>query len=206
MDTPTRLLLLRHAEVEEKYHRTFGGRIDMALSARGIEQAETLARYLRRSRLDAIYTSPMKRAQQTTSALARDRTVSPVACEDLREVDFGAWTGLRWEEVTGRFNVSPYCWLAKLEEAAIPGAESALRLRERVEPCLRQLLAENPARSVAIVCHGGVIRMMLSVLLGLPWTSMGAMEIEYASLTQISWLPWKSELQLLNFTPWRDLP
>ena len=62
---PTRLFLLRHAEVEEKYHRIFGGRIDMNLSALGHEQAGKLAGYLAGTTFDAMYVSPMKRAQQT---------------------------------------------------------------------------------------------------------------------------------------------
>src|SRR5579864_8168457 len=61
----TRLLLIRHGEVEARYQRLFGGRIDMNLSPRGKRQAKTLANYLEAKTIDAIYASPMKRVQQT---------------------------------------------------------------------------------------------------------------------------------------------
>ena len=205
MDAPTRLFLLRHAEVEARYHRVFGGRIDMELSPRGHTQASGLANYLRRVRLDAIYASPMKRVQQTLHPIRAHHAAAPIIVDDLREVDFGAWTGLRWEEVHERFNLSAFDWLEHLDRAAIPEAESAQTFRERVEPCLRQVLRENRGGSVAVVCHGGVIRMLLSILLDLPIRQMAKFEVDYASLTQVDHLPHKTEVQLLNFTPWRDL-
>src|ERR1035441_6035921 len=61
----TRLLLIRHGEVEARYQGIFGGRIDMNLSPRGKRQAKVLANYLRGKTIDAIYASPMKRVQQT---------------------------------------------------------------------------------------------------------------------------------------------
>jgi len=54
MNSLTRIYLLRHAEVETRYQRVFGGRIDMELSPRGHQQALALATYMRRFQLDAI--------------------------------------------------------------------------------------------------------------------------------------------------------
>jgi broad specificity phosphatase PhoE len=71
----TRLLFLRHAEVEEAYHRVFGGRIDMAISALGRTQAAALAEYVsKKFALDAIYASPMQRVQHDPGTLLRART------------------------------------------------------------------------------------------------------------------------------------
>jgi len=80
--------------VEERFHRVFGGKIDMNLSPRGHEQALALALHLRARHFDAIYTSPMKRAQQTLAPLVEHRKQSVVTLPDLHEVDFGEWTGL----------------------------------------------------------------------------------------------------------------
>lgn len=206
MIAPTSLYLLRHAEVEAKYQRIFGGRIDMELSPRGHQQAATLAKHLRQTAFDAIYASPMKRAQQTLAPLLADRQTAPVTLPGLREVDFGDWTGLSWEDVKARFKISAFEWLDQLEQATIPNAESATVFRARVEPCLQQILRDHPGQSVAVLCHGGTIRMMLSILLGMPLPKMAGFEIEYASLTQVHCSPHKTEVQLLNFTPWRDAP
>ena len=75
----TRLILIRHGEVEEKYHRIFGGRIDMNLSVRGHEQAAILARYLNGKSVQAVYASPMKRVQQTLAPYAAGNTPRAVA-------------------------------------------------------------------------------------------------------------------------------
>src|SRR5262245_20138703 len=94
--TTTRLLFIRHGEVEARYQNVFGGRIDMDLSPGGNTQAIALARYLRHRHLDAIYASPMKRVQQTLAPLLVETAHTPVILPGLREVDFGDWTGLTY--------------------------------------------------------------------------------------------------------------
>jgi broad specificity phosphatase PhoE len=206
MDTPTRLFLIRHAEVEERYHRVFGGRIDMALSPRGHEQAARLATYLRRFRLEAVYASPMRRVQETLAALLAHRTLSAQVMDGLKEVDFGVWTGLRWEEIQERFNLSAFDWLEHLSAGTIPQAETGEQLRTRIGRCLQDILQRHPGQAVAVVCHGGVIRVILAMLLDLPLARMAGLDIEYASLTLVHHQLRRSETHLLNFTPWRDLP
>lgn len=205
MDSTTRLLLLRHGEVETRYHRVFGGRIDMDLSSRGHEQAKALAGYVSKFRIDSVYVSPMKRAQQTVAPLTALLRQTPTTMPDLREVDFGNWTGLTWEQVQERFQVSAWDWLHKLDQGGIAGAETTNQFRARVEPCLRHILQEHRGQSVAVVCHGGVIRMALAILLDFPILKMANVAIEYASLTVVNSHARKPELHLLNFTPWRDL-
>lgn len=203
---PTRLILLRHAEVEESYHRVFGGRIDMGLSALGHQQAAALADYVaRKFTLDAVYASPMKRVQLTLAPLLARTAHAPVVLDDLREVDFGDWTGLRWHQIAERYGITAYDWLDALERGAIPNAEPEELFRRRVDRALQRVLSENPGRTVAVACHGGVVRMALSVLVGLPLHKMTHLEVDYASLSWVDVTAEKSELQLHNFTPWRDV-
>jgi broad specificity phosphatase PhoE len=204
MLAPTSLFLLRHAEVEVQYHRIFGGRIDMGLSPRGETQAITLAKFLEHKTFDAVYASPMKRVQATLAPLVANRNGSPIMIPGLREVDFGDWTGLSWEDVRRKFNLSAFDWLKHLDQATIPNAESGTAFRARVEPELNKILNAHPGQSVAIVCHGGTIRMLLSILLELPLDKTAMFEIDYASVTHILYSSERTELQLLNFAPWRD--
>jgi len=201
----TRLLLIRHAEIEPRHQHTFGGRIDMNLSARGHEQAKALAACLRGKTIDAIYASPMKRVQQTLAPLlnngAPPQTISPA----LREVDFGDWTGLSWRAVSERFGFSAYDWLDQLELKGAPNGENGKTFRARVEPCLHEIVNRHRGQNVAVFCHGGVVRMMLAILLDLPLPKTNRFEIEYASITQVALHPHLAEVELLNFTPWRDV-
>jgi broad specificity phosphatase PhoE len=203
----TRLILIRHAEVEEKYHRIFGGRIDMNLSARGHEQAGLLAAYLRRKPVQAIYASPMKRVQQTMAPFLGQDAPTPKIMDDLREVDFGDWTGHNWEAIQTNFGLNAYDWLELLEQDRIPNAESARAYRNRVEACVRQIVGNHPDSLVAIFCHGGIVRMLMSILLNLPLPAFAHFDVDYASLTEVMLHNHKKpEVSLLNFTPWRDLP
>ena len=204
MDSPTRLFLIRHAEVEERYQRVFGGRIDMNLSANGQTQARSLATYLKRFPFDAIYASPMKRVQQTAEPLLATQPTRPAILEELREIDFGSWTGLTWEEVKTRFDVSAFQWLDQLDRGLMEGAETVACFRERIQSALKVILSNLPGRSIAVICHGGVIRMMLSILLDIPIVKMAGFDVEYASMTVVDCFPHKIEVQLLSFAPWRD--
>jgi len=201
----TRLLLIRHAEVESRYQHTFGGRIDMNLSSRGRRQAGILAGYLRGKKLNAIYASPMKRVQQTLAPLLKNGAPAPTVLPGLCEVDFGDWTGFNWEEVRRKFGVHPYDWLDEIELGAVPNGENGVQFRVRVESCLFEVIRRHPGGTAASFCHGGVIRMMLAILLELPLPKTNAFEIEYASVTQVALRPHLNEIELLNFTPWRDL-
>jgi broad specificity phosphatase PhoE len=201
----TSLWLIRHAEVEPQYQSVFGGRIDMGISERGHRQAGALATYLHRRKFDALYASPMKRVQQTLAPLLLNGAPKAVLLPELREVDFGDWTGLSWEQVEAKFGISPYSWLDQLERGTIRNGECATDFRARLEPCLSQILGKHSGQQVAIACHGGVIRMTLAILLDWPLSNLASLEVEYASLTQVTWMSSKPKLQLVNFTPWREL-
>lgn len=201
----TILWLIRHAEVEERYHTIFGGRIDMGLSKRGYEQAAALAKYLHAHQFAGFYASPMKRVQETLAPLLACAETKVTIDSDLREVDFGDWTGLSWDEVRVRYGISAFEWLSKLECKGIANAECAADLRARLEPCLNRMLQAHAGQTIAILCHGGVIRMLLSILLKWPFPVFAPVEIDYTSITQVRYSPDRVRLDLLNFTPWRDL-
>lgn len=201
----TRLLLVRHAEVEQCYQKKFGGWIDMELSPGGRRQAKILANYLRRKTIDAIYASPMKRVQQTLAPTLKLNGHSQTILEALREINFGDWTGLGWQEVEARFKFKSHEWLEQIEQGGVPHGESSAVFRRRVEPCLRKIIANHRGQNIAIFCHGGVIRMMLAILLRLPLPKTNQFDIEYAGITQVALHPHMAEVELLNFTPWRDL-
>lgn len=206
MTTPaTTLHLVRHAEVEARYQGVFGGRIDMDLSPRGHEQAVALADYLQHKTFDALYASPMRRVHQTLAPYLTNGAPRPVVLPNLREVDFGDWTGLTFAEVQERFGAPASAWLDQLAAGGIPNAETAAGYRARIEQSVREILARHPGRRVAVFCHGGVIRQVLAILLEVPLPKTAGFEINYASLTEVLVQPHRAELQLLNFTPWRDL-
>ena len=202
---PTVLHLIRHAEVEERYHNVFGGcRIDMGLSPLGLQQADALGSAVSSWHLDAAYASPMQRVGQTFAPVLAPRGMKPELMDGLREMDFGDWTGCRWDEVKEKFGVSAYDWLRVLENEGIPGGESSAQICARVAPCLQEILQNHPRQEVAVFCHGGIIRVLLSLLLDLPLSRTAHFNIEYGSITVVELQPEKRhlvELELLNYQP-----
>jgi broad specificity phosphatase PhoE len=105
--------------------------------------------------------------------------------------------------------MSAYDWLKHLETDAIPEGETLAQFQGRVGQAIEQILRASAGQRVAVYAHGGVIRMALAILLDLPLSKFEHFEIDYASVT---WLDIgeikagrpRTEVQLLNFTPWRD--
>ena len=201
-EKPTRLHFVRHAEVDEAYHEVFGGRIDMELSPLGHEQAKYLAKFLGRRTFDRIYLSPMIRVRQTAKPLLDVLGRQAQVVDDLREVDFGVWTGHKWHEIQEKFGLDAEDWLLHLENGDVAEAESVDGCRSRIRGSLGRIMKEGVGEDVLVLCHGGVIRMLLSLLLDEPFSKMHRFEIDFASLSVIEHRSRRAEIKLLNFAPW----
>ncbi|WP_395742450.1 histidine phosphatase family protein [Prosthecobacter sp.] len=202
---PLQLYLIRHGEVEEKYHKVFGGsRIDMGLSPLGLKQGEAVAQWLKDTKIDALYASPMLRVQQTLAPLAKQRGMQPTLLPGLREIDFGDWTGHRWDEVQTHFGASAFDWLEIIQSNGIANGETIDSLLTRVRDCLLQIIQAHPHQHVAVFCHGGIIRAIIALLLEMPLMHMAHFNIEYGSISMVELLPERKhavEIELLNFQP-----
>ena len=201
-EKPTRLHFVRHAEVDEAYHEVFGGRIDMELSPLGHEHAKCLAKFLGRRTFDRIYLSPMIRVRQTAKPLLDVLGRQAQVVDDLREVDFGVWPGHKWHEIQEKFGLDAEDWLLHLENGDVAEAESVDGCRSRIRGSLGRIMKEGGGEDVLVLCHGGVIRMLLSLLLDEPFSKMDRFEIDFASLSVIEHRSRRAEIKLLNFAPW----
>ena len=201
-EKPTRLHLVRHAEVDEAYHEVFGGQIDMELSSLGHEQAKRLAKFLGGRTFDHIYISPMVRVRQTAEPLLDALGREAQVVDDLREVDFGVWTGHKWHEIQEKFGVDAEDWLLHLENGDVAEAESMDGYQSRIRGSLERMMGEGAEQDVLVLCHGGVIRMLLSLLLDEPFSKMDRFEVDFASLTVIEHRSSRTEIKLHNFSPW----
>ena len=201
----TRLHLVRHAEVDEAYHEVFGGQIDMELSPVGHEQAKGLAKFLNGRTFDRIYRSPMVRVRQTAKPLLDALGREAQVIEDLREVDFGVWTGHKWHEIQEKFGVDAEDWLVHLENGDVAEAELMDGYQSRIRGSLEHMMDEGAGQDVLVLCHGGVIRMLLALLLDEPFSKMDRFEVDFASLTVIEHRSNRAEIKLHNFAPWQWL-
>ena len=153
----------------------------MDLSPLGQEQAAALASYLQTVPFDAIYASPMKRVQQTLQKLLEVQNRNPTVLEQLREVDFGAWTGRRHNDLVTELGETYRDFWKSPAGNRPPGGESFVDQIVRAT----EGLAALPAGDVVLVVHSGTIRAALAIALGLEPAGALRFVIDPLSLTRI---------------------
>lgn len=182
-----RILLLRHAETEWNRERRFQGWRDVPLSATGREQAESAARLLAATRIDAVWSSPLARARDTAAIIAAPHRLAVQESEAFREMGFGDWEGLTRDEVRERFPDAQRAWAETPHEAAWPGAETLAAVRARALAGLAALRAAHTGQTICLVSHGITGRILILEALGLGpdrlWSfhlsSTGISELEF---------------------------
>ena len=163
----TTVYLARHGESDWNAANRFQGHSDRPLTPLGRQQAEELAAELAASSsaLDAIYTSPLRRALDTAAVVGEQTGLSPVPVEDLREVDVGGWTGLSRSEVEERFPDGFRRWLDGAE--GWQDGESYAAMSSRVLSALFRVAAAHPDGELLVVSHGGPIRAIQAAAAGM---------------------------------------
>jgi broad specificity phosphatase PhoE len=183
---PVTTVLLRHGETALSAERRFAGRGDLPLTDLGEKQAAAAAARLAGRKVDAIVSSPLRRARQTADAVAASVGV-PVTLEDgLMEVDFGEWEGLTFAEARERWPDELTAWLAD-PSVAPPGGEGFDDAAVRVGPALDRVLAAHPAESVVVVSHVTPIKTVICRAMLAPPAAMFRFHLDLASLTEIDW-------------------
>lgn len=164
-----RLAILRHCESSMNIGNRFvGQKLDPALTARGIQQAEATASYLKTTAPDAVavYTSPLERARRTAEIIAGKLDVPLKIDLDLVEFDFGDLEGLGPEEAYQKYPEMDSYW-GPAVTTAVPGGESAGSVARRASSALRKIASNHaPGETAIVVSHQGAITMGLSAWLG----------------------------------------
>ncbi|MDD3655459.1 MAG: histidine phosphatase family protein [Atribacterota bacterium] len=167
-----KILIIRHGETFSNAEKRFSGHQDVDLTEKGIWQAEQLAERLAEFPIKAIYSSDLKRAIHTASIINKRHQLNLSTEPLFREICFGEWEGLRFEEINTENNKGncPHWWHEPCQP--LPGGESISDLQRRVLDGLEKIIDEHDHdeqyNTVAIVCHGGVARIIISIALDIP--------------------------------------
>lgn len=192
-----KLLLIRHGTTKLNAGDRFWGQTDVPLGDIGIEQAKQLQSRLAQEKIDIFFSSTLSRARATAEIIAAGRNVDIVACEELCECNFGYVEGLTFQEIE-RLYPALAKELADWKTVAFPGGESLEQLNERVKTFMKRLESLNPDFTVAIVSHGGPLRLLVCNLLCIDATHWQQIRIDRASLSIIDTYPQTAILSLLN--------
>ncbi len=178
------IILLRHAAVGPAYAGRYLGSTDVPIDASQAQCVQGTAHWLARQSIGRCYCSPMLRARQTAD-LVMPKTSLPVSVDaDLREVDFGAWEGKTFDEISRGDALLVDKWAKMEDDFAFPEGESILGFQKRIA-CAWETMAADPAEVVLATTHGGVIRSMICHALGLPRAYYILFKVRYAACAVI---------------------
>ena len=161
-----RLLLVRHGRSEMNAERRVQGWLDSPLDDMGRAQARALVKRLRTEAPALLYTSPLRRAQETAEIIAAALGIGVMGDERLKERGVGDLAGLTGAEIEARFPGFLESWRST-RMVAPPGGEAPRRFGERVAAAFEQIVARHPDSVVGVVTHGGVLAVYLGYLLGI---------------------------------------
>jgi broad specificity phosphatase PhoE len=171
--------MLRHADCGRA--GCFVGSTDVSLSEAGLAQTRGLSEMLRSRKIQRAFCSPAKRCIETAAAL------NGIQCEtdaDLREVDFGRWEGLTFDQIARRDPDLVERWAAFDLTFSFPGGESIVQFLERVGGAFQRACSTSDD-SILWVTHGGVITATICRALGLDRRQHILFKIPHASVTTI---------------------
>ena len=179
------MLLVRHGQSTWNSEHRIQGQLDPPLSVEGRRQAQRVGRRLGRHHFAGFYSSDLKRALETASAIAAVTGGSPSPTTGLREIFLGEWEGLNTQDLAQRF---PEAWARWTDEPSwdvVPGGEGAEAFERRVAAEMDSILARHEHGDVLVVTHGGVIQVALHRVVGRPNHGLFPFRIENASISVI---------------------
>jgi len=160
------IILARHGETEWNVAEVFRGRIDVELNETGLKQAELLAEYLSDVKINAIYSSPLKRALKTAEMIASYHKLDVEIAPGLIDFDYGKWQGLPHQEVKIKYKELYAEWINSPDKVKIPTGESLDDIRKRAMGVVSNIIAKYRG-TVVLVSHRVVNKVLICALLGL---------------------------------------
>jgi alpha-ribazole phosphatase len=171
--------LIRHTSIDVKPGVCYG-QSDIDVSASFPEDSTDVRSKLPASAVDAVFfSSPLKRCRK----LASELTSKEVHLDDrLQELDFGKWEGQKWDDIeSDRLKE----WMDDFVNVACPGGESYREMNERVIEWWDELI-EKDFETVIVVTHAGVIRSLLSHVLGISYSNGFRLVLDWGHISAIS--------------------
>jgi broad specificity phosphatase PhoE len=173
------VLFIRHAETDMA--GTFCGHSNPPINASGRQQIQALMDALNGEEISRIFTSDLERAMTTAETLANAFEAPCIQKPNLREIDFGAWEGLTWQQIEEQDKAHSFRWTEAYPNLSAPGGESFANFETRVIAEVTEIFNSSDPRQAAIVTHGGVMRVVLQVLCGLPENEAWELTRSYCS-------------------------
>jgi len=161
-----RVILLRHGENRANLTKEFSyKKIDYPLTKKGVLQAQQTAAALQGRSIQAIYTSPLIRAQQTAAIVGKTLSLTPIVDEAFREFNVGSLEDVPpSDETWDQYRRVIHAWVQGHREVSFPDGENQRQLWTRYQAGLRRAILAYPDQTLLIVGHGGIFTATLPTL------------------------------------------
>lgn len=157
-----RLVLIRHGLTDYNLKKIYCGFKDIALNRIGKAQAKVIKNKLKGLRVDRVFCSDLKRSWQSAEIIFSNNQCAIVKNPNLREINFGEWEGLNFEQIIKRYPSIYKNWLKDPFTVDIPAGEKMGHFITRIRKELKKIIKENMHKTVAIVGHFGPLRIILN--------------------------------------------
>ena len=182
----TKLLLTRHGHVEGILPERFRGRAELALTKKGVAQAEALAARIARAWKPAVvYTSALQRCVVTGTIIANVCGAKAVPLEGLMDIDYGAWQMRSHEEIKAEAPEAYRRWRVAPQRMRFPDGESLQDVVARTADVVRLVLERHPSDTVVMVGHDSVNRAILMQFLDQPLSAYGRLAQDPCTLNEV---------------------
>lgn len=185
-DQPTtRILLVRHGQTPTTGRELPGRATGLHLADAGREQAERVAERLAELTLDALYSSPLERAQETAAPTAARTGLSVQSEPGLLETNVGDWTGRPLSELSRL----PEWQTVQREPSTFrfPGGESFVEQRDRMRETITRIRSKHEGGTVVCFSHADPIRVFLSDALGMPLDALQRVSVSPCSVSAVAY-------------------
>lgn len=165
---PDKVILVRHGETDWNKEGRFLGQSNPPLNKQGILQAEAAAARWANEKIDRIFSSDLLRTIETSQIIANLHNRRIITVPYLREIDFGAWEGLKYEEIQKHYPELLKNWVTDAFHTSVPEGETPLEVIERVQNAWNYInITANDGDTIMVVTHGGPLSFLICRLSGL---------------------------------------
>ncbi len=168
----TMLYLVRHGEATGNIERRFHGWFDSDLTENGRKQIQRLRMWFQSTKIDAIYSSDLKRTRDTAAIIAEEKNLRITEMKQLREIHGGKWEDVPWDTLPIEYAESYNNWLHYPHLLEMPNGESMQAFQDRISDAIFSIIETNRDKHVAVVTHGTAIRVLLCKIRNIPLSEM----------------------------------
>jgi broad specificity phosphatase PhoE len=194
----TKIILIRHGETDWNREQVFRGRNDVPLNAVGLAQARAVRDSLKHADISVLYASPLSRAIKTASTIGEKRDLSVNLEEGVIDIDFGTWQGLSHQLVKEKFKDLYEIWMNQPHSVRFPEGESLDDVQKRSLQALERIVKNNPGKTVALVSHRVVNKVLLCTVLGLELSRFWYIKQDTCAVNRFEYKDGEFYLTLLN--------